>query len=128
VALDVSGNVAAATSTGGRTAKLAGRVGDSPLVGAGTYADNGTCAVSGTGHGEIFVRAVLAYDVAARMRYLGEPLARAAARALANVTRLGGDGGLVAIDCRGRIAMPFTSEGMYRGCIGADGRRSVSVY
>jgi isoaspartyl peptidase/L-asparaginase-like protein (Ntn-hydrolase superfamily) len=115
VAVDRSGNLAAATSTGGYTNKLPGRVGDSSLVGAGTYADNASCAVSATGSGEHFIRAVLAHDVAARMRYLGEPLAQAARRALARVKALGGDGGLIAVDHAGNLAMPFVSEGMYRG-------------
>lgn len=127
VARDSAGNVAAATSTGGYTGKLPGRVGDSPLVGAGTYADNATCAVSGTGLGEAFIRAVLAHDVAARMRYGGESLAAAARRALDTVARLGGDGGLIAVDRRGRIVMPFNSEGMYRAALDGHGRRKVTV-
>jgi L-asparaginase / beta-aspartyl-peptidase len=122
VARDARGNLAAATSTGGFTGKLAGRVGDSPIIGAGTWADNATCAVSGTGHGELFMRTALAHDVAARVRYRGESLARAAAGALAAIARLGGDGGLVAVDRRGNIAMPFNSEAMLRGCIGRDGK------
>jgi L-asparaginase / beta-aspartyl-peptidase len=128
VALDAHGNLAAATSTGGYTNKLAGRVGDSPVIGAGTYADNSACAVSGTGTGEYFMRALLAYDVAARMRYLREPLARAAARALARVTRLGGSGGLIALDGAGRVAMPFTTEGMYRGYVRGRSRPVVAIF
>lgn len=128
VALDQHGNLAAATSTGGVSGKLAGRVGDSPLIGAGTYADNRSCAVSGTGLGELFVRAVLAYDVSARMRYGGEPLARAASAALNEIKKLGGDGGLIAVDCRGNIAMPFNSAGMYRACIDARGRRAIALH
>jgi len=128
VALDAAGNLAAATSTGGYTGKLPGRVGDSPIVGAGTYADNAACAVSGTGLGEAFMRAVLAHDVAARMRYRGESLARASRAALRTVRRLGGDGGLVALDRRGNIAMPFTSEGMYRASIDPRGRRGLAIY
>jgi beta-aspartyl-peptidase (threonine type) len=128
VALDREGNLAAATSTGGFTGKLPGRVGDSPIVGAGTWADNATCAVSGTGDGELFVRAVLAYDVAARMRYRGDSLRRAAAAALAGIARLGGDGGLVAVDRRGNLAMPFNSEGMFRACIRQGGARRVEVW
>ena len=128
VALDREGNLAAATSTGGYTGKLPGRVGDSPLVGAGTYADNRACAVSGTGLGEAFIRALVAYDVAARMRYRGESLASAARAALANVARLGGDGGLVAVDRRGNVAMPFNSQGMYRACIDRRGRRTIAIY
>jgi beta-aspartyl-peptidase (threonine type) len=128
VALDADGNLAAATSTGGYTGKLPGRVGDSPIVGAGTYADNATCAVSATGLGEAFIRAVVAYDVAARMRYLGEPLARACAAALGKVAGLGADGGLAALDRRGNIALPFNSQGMYRGAIDRRGRRTLAIY
>lgn len=128
VALDSRGDLAAATSTGGYTNKLAGRVGDSPVIGAGTYADNRCCAVSGTGTGEYFMRALLAYDVAARMRYLGEPLARAALRALAGVAALGGSGGLIALDGRGRIAMPFNTEGMYRGYARGRSRPVVAIF
>ena len=128
VARDLAGNLAAATSTGGFTGKLPGRVGDSPVIGAGTYADNGACAVSGTGLGEAFIRAVLAHDVAARMRYGARSLAAAAREALATVKRLGGDGGLIAVDRRGRIVMPFNSEGMYRACIDAAGRKTVAIF
>lgn len=127
VALDDAGNLAAATSTGGFTNKMAGRVGDSPLVGAGTYADNASCAVSATGSGEHIIRAVLACDVAARMRYRGESLALAARRALARLAALGGDGGLIAVDRAGNIAMPFVSEGMYRGSV-RHGRFHVAIY
>lgn len=127
VALDRDGNLAAATSTGGFTGKLPGRVGDSPIIGAGTWADNASCAVSGTGHGELFMRTALAHDVAARMRYRGESVQRAARAALAMVKRLGGDGGLVAVDRRGNVAMPFNSEAMLRACIGRDGRRVVDI-
>jgi L-asparaginase / beta-aspartyl-peptidase len=114
VALDRRGNLAAGTSTGGYTGKLPGRIGDSPLIGAGTYADNRSCAVSGTGWGEAFIRVALAHEVSARMLYLHEPLAKAARAALAKVARLGGDGGLVAVDLHGHITMPFNSEGMLR--------------
>jgi isoaspartyl peptidase/L-asparaginase-like protein (Ntn-hydrolase superfamily) len=128
VALDRDGNLAAATSTGGYTGKLPGRVGDSPLVGAGTYADNRACAVSGTGLGEAFIRALVAYDVAARMRYRGDSLPAAARAALANVARLGGDGGLVAVDRKGNVAMPFNSEGMYRAAVDRHGKRTIAIY
>jgi isoaspartyl peptidase/L-asparaginase-like protein (Ntn-hydrolase superfamily) len=128
VALDAAGNLAAATSTGGYTGKAPGRVGDSPIIGAGTYADNASCAVSGTGLGELFIRSVLAFDVAARMRYCGEPLRRAAVTALANVSRLGGDGGLIAVDRRGNLAMPFNCEGMYRACIDRSGRETIAIF
>ena len=127
VARDANGNLAAATSTGGYTGKLPGRVGDSPIIGAGNYADN-ACAVSGTGLGEAFIRGVLAYDVAARMRYLGEPLAKAARAAMRKLAGLQGDGGLIAVDRRGNIVMPFNSEGMYRGAIDRKGRRTIAIY
>ena len=128
VALDASGHLAAATSTGGITGKLPGRVGDSPIVGAGTYADDAACAVSGTGIGEFYMRACLAYDVAARMRYRRVPLARAAREALARMAALGGTGGLVAIDRKGHVAAPFNTEGMYRGWITRAGRATVAIY
>jgi beta-aspartyl-peptidase (threonine type) len=128
VARDRDGNLAAATSTGGYTGKMPGRIGDSPLVGAGTYADNRACAVSGTGLGEAFIRAAVGHDVCARMRYLKTPLLAAARAALRNVASLGGDGGLVAVDKRGNVAMPFNSEGMYRACIDARGRRVVAIF
>jgi len=128
VALDSSGNLAAGTSTGGMTGKRAGRVGDSPIIGAGTYADNETCAVSGTGWGEAFIRVVLAHEVASRMRHRRAPLARAASGALAALERVGGTGGLVAIDRRGRVAMPFNTEGMYRGWITRRGRLGVAIH
>ena len=128
VALDAGGNLAAATSTGGYTGKLPGRVGDSPIIGAGNYADNEACAVSGTGLGEAFIRGVLAYDVAARMRYLREPIAKATGVAIKKLADLRGDGGLIAVDRRGNIVMPFNSEGMYRGSIDRKGRRTVGIY
>jgi L-asparaginase/beta-aspartyl-peptidase (threonine type) len=127
VALDRYGNLAAATSTGGYTNKLPGRVGDSPIVGAGLYAENETCAVSCTGLGEAFIRAVAAHDVAARMRYRGDTLATAARRVLDRIVALGGEGGLIAVDSTGRIAMPFVSEGMYRGTA-RSGRYMTAIY
>jgi beta-aspartyl-peptidase (threonine type) len=128
VALDSIGNLAAATSTGGFTNKMIGRVGDTPIVGAGTYASNATCAVSGTGDGEFFIRAVLAHNVSERMRYLGESLSMAARRALAEVAALGGTGGLIAIDRRGRIALPFNTEGMYRAYVRSGGEFVVKIF
>jgi beta-aspartyl-peptidase (threonine type) len=128
VALDSAGNLAAATSTGGFTNKMVGRVGDTPIIGAGTYANNATCAVSGTGDGEFFIRGVLAQNVSARMRYLGESLSVATRAALDEVAALGGSGGLIAVDRRGRIAMPFTTEGMYRGCVREDAKVVVSIF
>ena len=128
VALDAQGNLAAATSTGGYTGKLPGRIGDSPIIGAGTYADNRACAVSGTGFGEAFIRAAVGYDVCARMRYANVSLAAATEAALRNVATLGGDGGLIAVDRRGNVAMPFNSEGMYRACIDRRGRRALAIF
>lgn len=128
VARDRDGNLAAATSTGGFTGKLPGRVGDSPVIGAGTWADNASCAVSGTGHGELFIRTALAHDVAARIRYGKQSLRSAAGSALAAIARLGGDGGLVAIDRRGNLAMPFNSEAMLRACVGANGRIKLAAW
>jgi L-asparaginase / beta-aspartyl-peptidase len=128
VALDSMGNLAAATSTGGFTNKLAGRIGDTPVIGAGTYADNNTCAVSTTGDGEFFIRLALAHNVSARMRYLREPLAAAARQSLAELAALGGTGGLVAVDRNGRVAMPFNTEGMYRGQVRADGTFAVKIF
>jgi beta-aspartyl-peptidase (threonine type) len=128
VALDRRGDLAAATSTGGYTGKLPGRVGDSPLIGAGTYADNSSCAVSGTGWGEAFIRIALAHEVSARMRHRGEDVVQASKAALKSLVRIKGDGGLIALDRRGNIAMPFNSGGMLRACIHADGRRVVKIY
>ena len=128
VALGPDGNLAAATSTGGYTGKLPGRIGDSPIIGAGNYADNRACAVSGTGLGEAFIRAAVAYDVAARMRYRKSPLGRAAAAALANVAALGADGGLIAVDRRGNVVMPFNSEGMYRASLDRRGRVTIEIF
>ncbi len=115
VACDGQGNLAAATSTGGMTNKKFGRVGDTALIGSGTYADNGSCAVSCTGHGEYFMIGVTAYDVAARMKYKGLDLKKAANETLERLTEIGGDGGFIAVDARGTIVLPFNCEGMYRG-------------
>ncbi len=116
VACDGLGNLAAATSTGGMVNKQAGRVGDSPIIGAGCYADNATAAVSCTGSGEVFMRRVAAYDVAAMMAYGGLSLADAARRVIFDkIPLLGGSGGLIAVDAQGNVALPFNSEGMYRG-------------
>ena len=128
VALDQAGNLAAGTSSGGTTNKEFGRIGDSPIIGAGNYADNRTCAVSCTGDGEYFIRSVVAYDISAMMNYKGMPLKEAAEAAISKVGKLGGTGGLVAIDKEGEIAMPFNTTGMYRGKVGADGKISVAIY
>jgi beta-aspartyl-peptidase (threonine type) len=114
VALDKAGNLAAGTSTGGMTNKKFGRVGDAPIIGAGTYASNATCAVSATGWGEYFIRVGVARDIAAQMEYRGTPLREAAATTLAKVAKLGGDGGVIALDAQGNVAMEFNSPGMYR--------------
>ena len=115
VALDVHGNLAAATSTGGMTNKKFGRVGDSPIIGAGTYANNATCAVSCTGHGEFFIRSVVAYDISCLMEYKGLSLKEACDTVVnQKLVKIGGEGGLIAIDANGNIEMPFNSEGMYR--------------
>lgn len=127
VAVDVHGNVAAATSTGGITAKRWGRVGDSPLIGAGTYADNRAAAVSGTGSGEYFIRAVAAHELAARMRIGGATLQQALDGVLADIEALGGKGGLIAVAPNGEAAWGFTTPAMYRGMADADGRR-VGIY
>lgn len=129
VAVDADGNIAAATSTGGMLNKGRGRVGDSPIIGAGCYADNETCAVSCTGHGEFFIRYVAAYDVAARMKYAGQSL-HEAADAVINGTlkEAGGDGGLIALDARGNCALPFNTQGMFRGCISATGEVFTGIY
>ena len=128
VALDRRGDLAAATSTGGYTGKLPGRVGDSPLIGAGTYADNSSCAVSGTGWGEAFIRIALAHEVSARMRHKGDDVVRASKAALRMLAGIKGDGGLIAVDRQGNLAMPFNSGGMLRACVHADGRRVVKIY
>ncbi len=127
VALDASGALAAATSTGGMTGKRPGRVGDTPIAGAGTWADR-TCAVSATGHGESFIRAAAAHEISARMRLANDPLATAAAAALDAVAALGGDGGLIALDHQGNYALPFNSRGMYRGVARATGPTRVAIY
>jgi len=128
-ALDKSGNLAAGTSTGGMTNKKFGRIGDSPVIGAGTYANNNTCAVSATGHGEYFIRSVVSYDIAALMDYRGLPLKDAADKVIMEkLTKLGGTGGIIAMDKDGNIAMPFNTEGMYRGFILDDGKPVIKIY
>ncbi|MEQ8691569.1 MAG: isoaspartyl peptidase/L-asparaginase, partial [Pseudomonadales bacterium] len=129
VALDQAGNLAAATSTGGMTGKRWGRIGDSPLIGAGTYADNRSCAVSATGHGEFFIRYNVAADICARMRYQGTELQTAAAAVIhEELLPVGGTGGVIALDTAGNIAMPFNTPGMYRAYIDKDGNHRVGFY
>jgi L-asparaginase / beta-aspartyl-peptidase len=128
VALDAHGNLAAATSTGGMVNKSFGRVGDSPIIGAGTYANNATCAVSSTGHGEYFIRAAVAHNVSALMKYKGLKLIDAAEQGLKEAKDLGGTGGLIALDRSGNVAMPFNTEGMFRGVLRGDGTITIAVY
>ncbi|HEX2617288.1 MAG TPA: isoaspartyl peptidase/L-asparaginase, partial [Flavobacteriales bacterium] len=129
VALDVNGHLAAATSTGGMTNKRWQRIGDSPIIGAGTYANDRTCAVSCTGHGESFLRAVAAYDVSALVEYKGLSLEEAVRVVVhEKLPPLDGDGGLIAIDRLGRIALDFNCPGMYRGSIGADGELFTGIH
>lgn len=127
VACDKRGYLAAATSTGGMTNKKYGRVGDTPLIGAGTYADE-TCAVSCTGHGEYFMLGVTAYDVAARMKYKNLSLEDAGRETIARLTEIKGEGGLIAVDAYGNVTMPFNSEGMYRGSVTANGETAIEIY
>lgn len=129
VACDQYGNVAAATSTGGMTNKKFGRVGDSPMIGAGTYANNNTCAVSCTGSGEFFIRGVVAYDVSCLMEYKGLTLQEAANEVIyKRILKINGDGGLIAVDAHGNIAMPFNTEGMYRACKSSTGLEEIGIY
>lgn len=129
VACDEKGNIAAATSTGGMTNKKYGRIGDSPMIGAGTYANNQTCAISCTGHGEVFIRAVAAYDVSAIMEYkalsLEEAMYEVVHKKLINME---GEGGMIGVDAAGNVSMLFNSAGMYRGFKDSDGNGSVSIY
>jgi beta-aspartyl-peptidase (threonine type) len=128
VARDGEGNLAAATSTGGMSGKAPGRVGDSPIIGAGIYADNASCAVSATGHGEFFMRYCAAFEIAARLRYAGQPLQQAAGAVIAALGELGARGGVVAVDRGGRLALPFNAGGMYRGYVRADGAIRTAIW
>lgn len=129
VACDQLGNIAAATSTGGMTNKKWGRVGDSPMIGAGNYANNKTCAVSCTGSGEFFIRGVVAYDVSCLMEFKGLSLEDAASKTInKRILEINGDGGLIAVDAKGNIAMPFNTEGMYRACRSSNGKEEISIY
>jgi beta-aspartyl-peptidase (threonine type) len=129
VARDRSGNLAAATSTGGMTNKRWGRIGDSPIIGAGTYADNATCAVSATGSGEYFMRAVVAHEICARVRLAGVTAAEAAKDVVhGTLARIGGDGGVIVVDRNGALSLDFNTEGMFRGARDSAGRREVAIY
>jgi beta-aspartyl-peptidase (threonine type) len=128
VALDAAGHLAAGTSTGGMTNKRYGRVGDSPIIGAGTYA-NAKCAVSATGWGEYYIRANAAHDICARVEYKGEPIAQAAKEVVMEVVpKLGGDGGVIALDAQGNFSTPFNTEGMFRGWIDRDGKIHIAIF
>src|SRR6056300_1444264 len=129
VALDLSGNLAAGTSTGGMTNKKWNRIGDAPIIGAGTYANNATCAISATGWGEFFIRSIVAYDISALMEYKGLTIQEAAKIVIhEKVAKLGGDGGVVGIDNQGNIAMEMNSPGMYRAHMDSKGNLSVKIY
>ena len=129
VACDGEGNIAAATSTGGMTNKRFGRIGDSPMIGAGTYANNKTCAISCTGHGEIFIKAVAAYDVSCLMEYKNMTLQQACEEVvLKKLVALHGEGGLIGMDAKGNAALVFNSAGMYRGLKNSDGENTIAIY
>jgi len=129
VACDQEGNIAAATSTGGMTNKKWGRIGDSPMIGAGNYANNKTCAISCTGSGEFFIRGVVAYDVSCLMEHKGLSVQEASNEVInKRILQIKGDGGLIAVDRKGNIAMPFNTEGMYRACKSSTGEEEVSIY
>jgi len=127
VACDKKGRLAAATSTGGMTNKKFGRIGDTPIIGAGTYADD-VCAVSCTGHGEYFMLGVTAYDVAARMKYKGVTLSESAQETIDHMDSIKGEGGLIAVDRHGNVTLPFNSDGMYRGSIVKGGELEIHIY
>jgi beta-aspartyl-peptidase (threonine type) len=129
VAVDKNGNVAAATSTGGMTNKRWGRIGDAPVIGAGTYANNASCAVSSTGHGEYFIRSVVAYDICALVEYRGWSLERAAKAVVhEKLVQRGGEGGVIAVDPKGKVVMEFNSPGMFRGMRDSSGQRQIAIY
>ncbi len=129
VALDKMGNLAAGTSTGGTSEKRPGRVGDSPIIGAGTYADNASCAVSATGQGEFFIRYSVAHDIAALMKYKGKTVAAAAEEVILDKLKpVGGEGGVIALDAQGNLTAPYNSGGMFRGSITADGQVRIRLF
>lgn len=128
VALDQNGNLCAGTSTGGMMNKKYGRIGDSPVIGAGTWADNRTCAVSSTGHGEYFIRLTIARDVASHMEYRNMDIAQAGNVVLEKLSKMGGTGGFIAIDAKGNIAMPFNTSGMFRGFAKSTGEKEIAIF
>lgn len=129
VAIDAQGHLAAATSTGGMTNKRWGRIGDAPIIGAGTYANDASCAVSATGHGEYFIRSVVAHDICALVEYKGWSLQRAAAEVVKRkLVQRGGEGGIIAVDAQGEVVLEFNSPGMFRGMRDSTGRRMTAIY
>lgn len=128
VVLDSYGNLAAGTSTGGMTNKKYGRIGDSPVIGAGTYANNKTCAVSCTGHGEYFIRLAVARDISAQMEYLNQDVKTSCQNEINKLTKLNGTGGVIAVDKKGNVAMEFNTAGMYRGYIKSNGETYIGIY
>ena len=128
VALDKNGNLAAGTSTGGMTNKRFGRIGDTPIIGAGTYAENGVCGISATGHGEYFIRYVVAHDIAARIKYANQSIEQASTEVIKTLKANGGLGGVIGLDATGTVVMPFNTKGMFRGYISLDGDPIVALY
>lgn len=128
VALDKNGNLAAGTSTGGMTNKRFGRIGDTPIIGAGTYAENGVCGISSTGHGEYFIRYVVAHDIAARIKYANQSIEQASTEVIETLKANGGLGGVIGLDATGTVVMPFNTKGMFRGYISLDGDPIVALY
>jgi len=128
VALDKNGNLAAGTSTGGMTNKRFGRIGDTPIIGAGTYAENGVCGISATGHGEYFIRYVVAHDIAARIKYANQSIEQASTEVIEMLKANGGLGGVIGLDATGTVVMPFNTKGMFRGYISLDGDPIVALY
>lgn len=128
VALDQNGNLAAGTSTGGMTNKRYGRIGDVPVIGAGTYAENGVCGISATGHGEYFIRYVVAHDIAARIKYAHQSIEKASNDVINELKANGGLGGVIGLDAKGHVVMPFNTKGMFRGYISLDGEPVVALY
>ena len=128
VALDKMGNISAGTSTGGMTNKMPGRVGDSPLIGAGTWAQNDLCGVSSTGHGEFFIKYQVAKEVCTRIEYLGQSLNEASSKVISELYDIGASGGLIAIDKSGNVAMPFNTQGMIRGSLTNKSKLNIAIY
>ena len=127
-ALDQNGNLAAGTSTGGMTNKRYGRIGDAPVIGAGTYAENGVCGISATGHGEYFIRYVVAHDIAARIKYANQNIVQASSEVIESFRAKGGLGGVIGLDADGNVVMPFNAKGMFRGYIALEGDPVVALY